>query len=299
MLPLTVAVTGGIGAGKSTVSAGLAGRGAVVIDSDRLAREVVAPGTPGLAAVVDTFGGAVLSADGALDRPALGEIVFGDAEARRRLEGITHPLVRALFAERLAQVPADAVVVNDIPLLRTPAEAARYHLVVSVGIADPQVRMQRLVRRGHTEDDARRRIAAQIGDDERRVLSDVWLDNSGGDAALAEQLDGLGERLRVFAANRRAGRAAGTPDSGLPADAGPLPTRVSVALGGAEVIGIGDGPTQVLVARAVPLDPATGTATLAAVGFPTVRSEVNSPSARLYGNADPGRPVALMAEFSR
>lgn len=300
MQALNVAVTGGIGAGKSTVSAGLAARGALVIDSDRLAREVVEPGTPGLAAVVAAFGEAVLTADGALDRPALGAIVFGDVEALRRLEGITHPLVRALFAERLAQAPAEAVVVNDIPLLRTAVEAARYHLVVAVGIADGEVRVQRLVRRGHTEDDARRRIAAQIGDDERRALADVWLDNSGDEAALGEQLDRLGDRLRIFAANRRAGHDAGTPDSGLPADTGPLPTRVSVALGGAEVIGVGDveGPAQILMARAVPLDPPSGTAALAGIGFPSVRGDSSSPSSRFYGNADPGRPVSLIAEFT-
>ena len=114
---LRVAVTGGIGSGKSTVSARLAERGAVVVDSDRLAREVVAVGTPGLAAVVERFGAAVLAADGSLNRPALAAIVFSDPAARRALEGITHPRVRARFDELAAAAPADAVVVNDIPLL--------------------------------------------------------------------------------------------------------------------------------------------------------------------------------------
>src|SRR4051794_31421440 len=126
---ITVAVTGGIGSGKSTATAALRARGAVVVDSDVLAREVVAPGTPGLAAIAEAFGPGVITAEGALDRAALASVVFADPAARAVLEGITHPLVRAGFTEIRSRAPADAVVVNDIPLLTTMAAAAGFHLV--------------------------------------------------------------------------------------------------------------------------------------------------------------------------
>jgi dephospho-CoA kinase len=200
---LFVAVTGGIGAGKSTVSGALAARGAVVIDADQLAREVVGPGTPGLTAVVDAFGPTVLAEDGSLDRAALGSIVFADRAALAHLEGITHPLVRALTAERYAAVPATGVAVNDVPLIRRVSDAARYHLVVGVGIGDQEVRVRRLIDRGHSEADAKARIAAQISDDERRRLADVWIDNSGEVAALEPVIDTLWQRLTTFAARRR------------------------------------------------------------------------------------------------
>src|SRR3954449_7923903 len=114
---LSIGLTGGIGSGKSTVSALLAERGAVIVDADRIAREVVEPGTPGLAAVVAAFGAEVLGPDGALDRPALAAVVFADPQARARLDGIVHPLVRARATELAAAAPSDAVVVHDIPLL--------------------------------------------------------------------------------------------------------------------------------------------------------------------------------------
>ena len=114
---LRIGLTGGIGSGKSTVAGLLAGRGAVVVDADRLAREVVAPGTPGLAAVVEEFGPQVLAADGSLDRPALAAVVFADPAARARLDAVVHPLVRARAAEATAAAPPDAVLVQDVPLL--------------------------------------------------------------------------------------------------------------------------------------------------------------------------------------
>ena len=202
---LSVAVTGGIGAGKSTVTAGLADHGGIVVDSDRLARDVVAPGTPGLAAVAAEFGPSVLTADGALDRAAVAAIVFGDPAARRRLEQITHPLVRRAADALKARAPLDAVVVNDIPLLRDLPTAGHFHLVIGVGAA-LDVRLARLRERGLTDADARARIAAQIDDDERRRLCDVWLDNSGDRAVLAEGVRGLWPRLREFADLRLAGR---------------------------------------------------------------------------------------------
>jgi dephospho-CoA kinase len=185
---LRIGLTGGIGSGKSTVSALLAARGAVVVDADRIAREVVEPGSPGLAAVVDAFGPEVLTADGALDRPALAAVVFADPEARARLDGIVHPLVRHRTAELVAAASADAVVVNDVPLLVETGQAPSYDLVLVVE-ADPETRVGRLVQRGLTVDDARARMAAQATDQQRRAVADVVLDNSGTPDQLAAQVD--------------------------------------------------------------------------------------------------------------
>jgi dephospho-CoA kinase len=185
---LRIGLTGGIGSGKSTVSRLLAAHGAVIVDADRIAREVVEPGTPGLAAVVDAFGAAVQAADGSLDRPALAAIVFADPEARRRLDGIVHPLVRRRTAEMVAAAPQDAVVVNDVPLLVETGQASSYDLVLVVE-ADPEIRVARLVQRGLTEEDARARIAAQATDEQRRAVADVVLRNSGTPEELAGQVD--------------------------------------------------------------------------------------------------------------
>jgi dephospho-CoA kinase len=184
---LRIGLTGGIGSGKSTVSALLAERGAVIVDADRIAREVVAPGTPGLAQVVDVFGEKVLAADGSLDRQALAGIVFTDPQARARLDGIVHPLVRARSAELVAAVPEDSVVVNDVPLLVETGQARSYDLVLVVE-ADPATRLSRLVQRGLTAEDARARMAAQASDEQRRAVADVVLDNSGTPEELAEQV---------------------------------------------------------------------------------------------------------------
>ena len=193
---LRIGLTGGIGSGKSTVSALLAARGAVVIDADRIAREVVEPGTPGLAAVVEAFGTAVLRADGSLDRPALAAVVFADPEARKRLDGIVHPLVRARAAELAGAAREDAVVVHDVPLLVETGQTGSYDVVLVVE-ADPDARVQRLVQRGLTEEDARARIAAQATDEQRRAVADVVLDNDGTPAELAAQVERFwAERVR-------------------------------------------------------------------------------------------------------
>ena len=185
---LRIGLTGGIGSGKSTVSALLAARGAVVIDADRIAREVVEPGTPGLAAVVEAFGADVLRADGSLDRPALAAVVFADPGARKRLDGIVHPLVRARASELAGAAPDDAVVVHDVPLLVETGQAGSYDVVLVVR-ADPEVRVRRLVGRGLTEQDARARIAAQATDEQRRAVADVVLDNDGTPDELAAQVE--------------------------------------------------------------------------------------------------------------
>jgi dephospho-CoA kinase len=185
---LSIGLTGGIGSGKSAVSALLAERGAVVVDADRIARQVVEPGTPGLAAVVDAFGAGVLCPDGALDRPALAAVVFADPAARARLDAIVHPLVRARAAALAAEAPAGAVVVHDVPLLVETGRWAPYDLVLVVE-ADAETRVARLMRRGLTEDDARARMAAQATDEQRRAVADVVLDNSGTEQELAAQVD--------------------------------------------------------------------------------------------------------------
>ena len=185
---LRIGLTGGIGSGKSTVAALLAERGARVVDADRIAREVVEPGTPGLAAVVAEFGPGVLTGEGALDRAALAAIVFGDPAARARLDGIVHPLVRARAAELVAAAPADAVVVQDVPLLVETGQAAGFDLVLVVE-ADPDTRVQRLVGRGLSADDARARMASQATDEQRRAVADVVLRNDGDRDALAAQVE--------------------------------------------------------------------------------------------------------------
>ena len=184
---LRIGLTGGIGSGKSTVAAQLAARGAVIVDADRIAREVVEVGTPGLAAVVEAFGPGILTADGALDRPALAAVIFSDPEARARLDAIVHPLVRQRAGEVERAAPPDAVVVHDVPLLVETGQAASYDLVLVVE-ADEEARVRRLVARGLSEDDARSRVAAQASDDQRRAVADVVLDNSGTTEQLTDQV---------------------------------------------------------------------------------------------------------------
>ncbi|WP_020660411.1 dephospho-CoA kinase [Amycolatopsis benzoatilytica] len=201
---LRVGLTGGIGAGKSTVANRLAEHGAVVIDSDRIAREVVEPGTPGLAALTEAFGEEIVAADGSLDRPALAARAFADDESRRRLNAIVHPLVGQRTGELMAAVADDAIVVHDVPLLVENNLAPAYHLVVVVD-APVEVRVRRLVEvRGMAEDDARARIRAQAAEEQRRAVADVWLDNGGPQDIVLADVDELwADRLVPFEANLR------------------------------------------------------------------------------------------------
>lgn len=200
---LRVGLTGGIGSGKSEVARRLAAHGAVVIDADDLAREVVAPGTEGLAAVVEEFGDSVLTRDGALDRAALARVVFADPDARRRLEAIVHPRVRARAAElEAAAVEADptAVVVHDIPLLVETGQAERFDVVIVVDVPE-EVQVERLVRaRGMTPEEARSRIAAQASRQARLAAATIVIDNSGDLAELDEKVRQVWEELRLRAA---------------------------------------------------------------------------------------------------
>ncbi|WP_026256835.1 dephospho-CoA kinase [Actinopolymorpha alba] len=195
---LRVGLTGGIGSGKSEVARRLASYGAVLIDSDVLAREVVAPGTEGMAAVVEAFGDAVVAADGSLDRAALGRQVFADPAARRRLEAIVHPRVRARAAEIEAAAAADdprAVVVHDIPLLVETGRADSFDVVVVVDLPE-DLQVERLTKlRRMTPEDARARIAAQAPRERRLAAADVVIDNAGDLAALTGQVRALWRRL--------------------------------------------------------------------------------------------------------
>ncbi|TDO50078.1 dephospho-CoA kinase [Kribbella sp. VKM Ac-2527] len=195
---LRVGLTGGIGSGKSAVSTRLAARGAVVIDSDVLAREVVAKGTDGLAEVVAAFG-EVLTAAGELDRPAVGRLVFGDEAARRKLEAIIHPRVRARAAEIEAAAPDDAVVVHDIPLLVETGQAGEFDLVLVVDVP-VEVQVERLAeQRGMTDEEAKSRIASQSSREDRLAVADVVIDNSGSLDELDRRIDEVWSALRARA----------------------------------------------------------------------------------------------------
>jgi dephospho-CoA kinase len=183
-----------VGSGKSTVSALLAEHGAVVIDADALAREVVEPGTPGFDAVVERFGRDVVGADGSLDRPALAAIVFNDEAARADLNAIVHPLVGQRTAELMAATKPDDIVVYDVPLLVESGLAEGFDIVVVV-LADPEVRVRRLAGRGMPESDARARMAAQATDEQRRAVADEIVTNDGSRDELAAQVDALWARL--------------------------------------------------------------------------------------------------------
>lgn len=185
---LRVGLTGGIGSGKSEVSRRLAAYGAHVIDADALAREVVAPRTRGLAAVVAAFGPRVLRPDGSLDRERLASIVFADEEKRARLGQIVHPLVAERAEELTAAAPQDAIVVYDVPLLTENHLAGQYDVVVVVD-APEETQIRRLVlRRTMTEEQARARIAAQATRAQRRAIADYVIDNSGTMEQLAAQV---------------------------------------------------------------------------------------------------------------
>jgi dephospho-CoA kinase len=191
---MRVGLTGGVGSGKSTVAKLLAERGAVIIDADAIAREVVEPGTPGLEAVVAAFGPEILGPEGRLDRPALAAIVFGDEARRAQLNAIVHPLVGQRTLELAAAAPKDAVVVYDIPLLVENAMTAGFEFVIVVE-AGIETRLARLRDRGMSETDARERMAAQASDAQRRAVADVVIDNDGSLDQLAVAVGDVWEQL--------------------------------------------------------------------------------------------------------
>ncbi|MFI6283746.1 dephospho-CoA kinase [Streptomyces sp. NPDC051018] len=192
---LSVGLTGGIGAGKSEVSRLLESYGAVLVDADKIAREVVEPGTPGLGAVVEAFGREILTADGTLDRPKLGSIVFADPDRLATLNAIVHPLVGARSRELSESAAEHSVVVHDVPLLTENKLAALYDLVIVVDAA-PETQLDRLVRlRGMTESEARARMAAQATREQRRAIANLIIDNNGPLENLEPQVRAVWEEL--------------------------------------------------------------------------------------------------------
>lgn len=185
---MRVGLTGGIASGKSTVSAIFAELGAVVIDGDKLAREVVERGTPGLAAVIEAFGPELLTPGGDLDRPALGAIVFNDEARRKVLENIVHPLVFERYAELEGATGPDDVVIHDIPLLAESGRAGEFEEIVVVD-APEELQIERMLRdRGWTEADARSRIASQATREQRLAIATQVVDNTGSLTALRSRV---------------------------------------------------------------------------------------------------------------
>ncbi|GAA5116061.1 dephospho-CoA kinase [Haloechinothrix salitolerans] len=313
---LRVGLTGGIGAGKSTVASRLEEHGALLIDADAIAREVVEPGTPGLAAIVAEFGDEVLAEDGSLDRPAMAERVFNDEAARGRLNGIVHPLVGERTAELLSGAPEDAIVVHDVPLLVENHLAPSYHLVLIVN-APADVRVRRLAEsRGMPEADARARIAAQADEQRRRAVADVWLDNSGSPEMVRTEVDTLwSERLVPFEANVRLRRPAPWNRELVEHDPAWLDAarraldRIRLVAGErvtrADHIGataVPDVPARDVIDLQLAVRSADDVDTLgpllADAGFPPAMSPAPDAVSRAqdvvwHGGADPGRPVAL------
>ncbi|GAB7070857.1 dephospho-CoA kinase [Mycobacterium hodleri] len=315
---LRIGLTGGIGAGKSTVSSAFSELGGIVVDGDVIAREVVQPGTEGLAALVEAFGSEILLPDGALNRPALAAIAFPDDEKRATLNGIVHPLVGARRAELIEAAPADAVIVEDIPLLVESQMAALFPLVIVVD-ADQDVRVRRLIEhRGFTEADARARIAAQATEEQRRAVADVWLDNSGTAEELAAAARTLWhDRIVPFADNLRQSTPARALPRLVPADptwpkqADRIVARLRTACGhhAIRVDHIGSTSVPGLDAKDVvdvqvtvaSLDVADELAdALLAAGYPKVEGltadvahtdDVASWQKRLHASGDPGRPT--------
>jgi dephospho-CoA kinase len=193
---LRVGLTGGIGAGKSEVSRRLAAYGAIVIDADLIAREVVGPGTDGLAEVVDAFGPGVLGPDGALDRTVLGDLVFADQQKLARLNGIVHPRVGARMRELEESAGPDSIVVHDVPLIAENSLSGAYDLVIVVDVP-PRLQLDRLVRlRRMSREQAQARMAAQAAREQRLSIADIVVDNSGSLAELDRQVGDLWTELR-------------------------------------------------------------------------------------------------------
>jgi dephospho-CoA kinase len=204
-----VGLTGGIGSGKSTVAGLLARRGAIVVDADAIAREVVEPGTPALAKLVEQFGPSILQADGSLDRPALAAVAFVDDEHRRQLQAITPPAIGEEFLRRVAEAPPGAVVIHDVPLLVESKRGFEYAAVIVVE-APLETRLDRLEQRGVPRDDARRRIDQQATDEERRKVATWVVDNAGDLAALERQVADIWTDIE----QRAAAAAEPEPESG-------------------------------------------------------------------------------------
>jgi len=191
---LTIALTGGIGSGKTAVGEILANFGAVVIDSDQLARQVVERGTPGFDQIVAQFGDEILK-NGDLDRAALASLIFTDPKKRLELEQITHPLIRQEFAKIIKSLPEDTIVVNQIPLLVESKHDYKFDYIVTVSTSE-EIRVARLLKRGLTKDQITKRIQAQATDSEREVIADFIIKNEKSQEELFTQVEKLWELLQ-------------------------------------------------------------------------------------------------------
>ena len=316
---LRIGLTGGIGAGKSTVSATFRECGGIIVDGDVIAREVVEPGTEGLAQLVQAFGEDILLPDGALNRPALAAKAFVDDERRATLNGIVHPRVGQRRLEIIESVTNDAVVVEDIPLLVETGMAPMFPLVVVV-TAPVETRVTRVVKRGMDEADARARINAQASEEQRRAIADVLLDNSGSQEQLVEKArDVWYNRVLPLADNIRSRRVAEHKlelvayQPQWPDDAHRIIKRLQTAcgaralridhIGSTAVAGL-DAKDVIDIQVTVPsLDIADEVAgALADVGYPRIE-QITSDTPhegdpalwrkRLHGAADPGRPANI------
>lgn len=321
---IRIGLTGGIGAGKSTVSAAFSECGGIIVDGDVIAREVVEPGTEGLASLVDAFGDDILHPDGALNRPALAAKAFVDDEKRQMLNGIVHPLVARRREEIIAAVSGDSVVVEDIPLLVETGLAPMFPLVVVVH-TDEETRVERLIKRGMDEADARVRIAAQASETQRRAIADVLLDNSGSQGELVERARDIWyQRVLPLAHNIRTRETARIPpklvpyDPAWPDDARRIINRLTMACGhkalrvdhiGSTAVEGMDGKDVIDIQVTVEsLDVADELVdALTEVGYPRlehITSDVphdGDPSKwrkRIHAAADPGRPANVHIRVS-
>ena len=199
-MAVVVGLTGGIGSGKSTVADLLVARGAILVDADRIVREIQQPGGAAYDGIVERFGTGVLADDGTIDRPALAAVAFADEESRQALNALIHPHVGRIMAERVATAPDDAIVVMDIPLLAERGERARdgFALVVVVDAPVDEAVRRLVAYRGFSEEDARARVAVQTTREQRRAIADVVIDNSGDIDGLERQVDALWGRLRAL-----------------------------------------------------------------------------------------------------
>ena len=211
---LLVGLTGGIGSGKSTVARLLEAQGAVIVDADQVARDVVEPGQPAFAQLVERFGPEVVGPDGRLDRPRLAEIAFASEEGTAALNAITHPAVGDEFLRRMTAAPADGIVVCDVPLLvESETAASRGYELVIVVEAPRELRLERLEGRGVPRPDAEARMAKQATDEQRRAVATYVVDNSGDLAHLEAQVDAIWHDLDGIRASRRAEADAATGDA--------------------------------------------------------------------------------------
>jgi dephospho-CoA kinase len=316
---IRIGLTGGIGAGKSTVAATFSECGGIVVDGDVIAREVVEPGTEGLSQLVEAFGDDILLPDGALNRPALAAKAFVDDEQRTKLNQIVHPLVGKRRQEIIDAVHDDAVVVEDIPLLVETGMAPMFPLVVVV-TADSETRVERLIKRGMDEADARARIKAQAPEEQRRAIADVLLDNSGSQGELVEKARDLWyNRVLPLAHNIRTRQCISYDyqvvpyDPTWPEQAQRIIKRIQTACGskalrvdhigstavpgmdGKDVIDIQVTVESLDVADEL-VDPLTNVGYPRVEGITTDMPHAGDPvvwSKRFHGSADPGRPATV------